>query len=55
MKKILNQLAIPYVVLTMLFINKIIKTEIGMVAYSTITILFMFYHLQINKKVKSNH
>lgn len=51
MKKYVNLFGIIYTILTFIFFRKIIKTDIGLVIYSTTTILLMFYTLYINKKV----
>lgn len=55
MKKYINQLALLHTILTLLFFSKIIQTEIGLITYSTTTIIFMFYVLYINKRVDSTN
>lgn len=54
MKKILNTIAIFYVVATMLLFKKIIATDNGLIAYSAKTILLMILVLYYNyRKDKS--
>lgn len=50
MKRNINKIAIAYVVLSVLFFVKIIRSDIGMILYASITILFMFFVLFVNKK-----
>lgn len=54
MKKIVNKLAIVYVLITLLFIRKILNTELGLILYASTSILFMFYVLYINKQQGEN-
>ena len=55
MKKYIDQLALLHTILTLLFFSKIIQTEIGLITYSTTTIIFMFYVLYINKRIDSTN
>jgi hypothetical protein len=52
MKKIFNTIAIFYVVLTTVLFNKIIATNIGLIAYTSTTVILMLVVLYINYRKK---
>jgi hypothetical protein len=57
MKKYLDRFAIIYIVLTTMFFNKIIETNIGLITYSTTTIILMLvvvYNKYIKKRANTN-
>ena len=43
-------MAIAYVLITLLFIKKILNTDFGLILYASTGILFMFFVLYINRK-----
>jgi len=54
MKKIVNQIALIYSVLTCIFFNKIIATTNTLIIYSIVTVLLMSTVLYINYIKKSD-
>ncbi len=54
MKNIINKLAIAYVLITLLFINKLLNTDAGLIVYTSTSILFMFIVLYINRASSKN-
>ena len=54
MKKIVNQIALTYTVLTCIFFNKIIATTNSLIIYAIATVLLMSTVLYINYIKKSD-
>lgn len=49
MKLIVNRLAMLHVLLTLLFIRKLLKTDEGLVLYASISFLLMAFVLYVNR------
>jgi hypothetical protein len=50
MKNSINRIGLIYVIFTLIYIKKIISTDIGLLIYAATSILMMIFVLYINRK-----